>query len=94
MTEIKNIVVPYDFSKRCRAASWHAVALAERFHAAVTLLHVIPFSSFEYAAFEGGAYVGTAWPSETEIISEFISPASVVPSLAMSTNMSPAVPSS
>ena len=33
-------------------------------------------------------------PSETEIMNEFISPASVVPSFAMSTKMSPGVPSS
>lgn len=67
MIEIKNIVVPYDFSKRCRAAAGHAVALAQRFAAPMTLLHVIPYSSFEYAAFEGGSYVGSAWPSEEEV---------------------------
>ncbi len=33
-------------------------------------------------------------PSETEIMNEFIRPASVVPSFAMSTKMSPGVPSS
>jgi nucleotide-binding universal stress UspA family protein len=68
MIEIKNIVVPYDFSKRCQAAVGHAVVLARQFHAPLTLLHVIPFSSFEYAAFEGGSYVGTAWPSEDQVI--------------------------
>lgn len=68
MIEIKNIVVPYDFSKRCRAAAGHAVALAQRFGAPMTLLHVIPYSSFEYAAFEGGAYVGAVWPSEQDVI--------------------------
>lgn len=68
MIEIKNIVVPYDFSKRCRAAAGHAVALAQHFSAPLTLLHVIPYSSFEYAAFEGGSYVGVAWPSEQDVI--------------------------
>jgi len=68
MIEIKNIVVPYDFSKRCRAAAGHAVALAQHFDAAITLLHVIPYSSFEYAAFEGGFYVGSVWPSEQDVM--------------------------
>lgn len=68
MIEIKNIVVPYDFSKRCRAAAGHAVVLAQHFGAPMTLLHVIPYSSFEYAAFEGGAYFGSAWPSEQDVI--------------------------
>ena len=61
--EIKKIVVPYDFWKRCRAAATHAAALAQQFHAPLNLLHVISFSSFEYRAFEGGSYVGTVWPS-------------------------------
>ncbi len=69
MLDIKNIVVPYDFSKRCRAAAGHAVVLSRRFSAPITLLHIIPYSSFEYAAFEGGSYVGTAWPSEDDVLS-------------------------
>lgn len=68
MIKIKNVVVPYDFSKRCRAAAGHAVALAQHFGAPMTLLHVIPYSSFEYASFEGGSYVGAAWPSEAEVV--------------------------
>jgi nucleotide-binding universal stress UspA family protein len=68
MISIKNIVVPYDFSERCRAAAGHAAVLARRFEARITLLHVIPFSSFEYSAFEGGSYVGAAWPSEVDVL--------------------------
>lgn len=68
MIEIKNIVVPYDYSERCRAAAGHAAALAQHFGASMTLLHVIPFSSFEYSAFEGGSYAGTVWPSEQEVV--------------------------
>ncbi len=68
MMQIKNIVVPFDFSKRCRAAAGHAVALAQQFQAPMTLLHVIPYSSFEYTAFEGGSYVGAVWPSEQDVI--------------------------
>lgn len=68
MISIKNIVVPYDFSERCRGAAGHAVVLSRRFEAPITLLHVIPFSSFEYSAFEGGSYVGSAWPSEADVL--------------------------
>lgn len=67
MISIKNIVVPYDFSARCRAAAGHAAVLSRRFNARITMLHVIPFSSFEYSAFEGGSYVGAAWPSEADV---------------------------
>ena len=67
MIEINNIVVPYDFSKRCRAAAGHAAALAQHFDARMSLLHVIPYSSFEYAAFEGGSYAGVVWPSEQDV---------------------------
>ncbi len=69
MTDIKNILVPYDFSTRCQAAAAHAVCLSNRLGAPITLIHVIPYSSFEYAAFEGGAYVGTVWPSEDDVVS-------------------------
>jgi nucleotide-binding universal stress UspA family protein len=79
MIEIKNIVVPFDFSKRCRAAAGHAVALAQRFRAPMTLLHVIPYSSFEYAAFEGGSYVGSVWPSEQEVLARLTKELSELP---------------
>ena len=77
--KIKNIVVPYDFSERCRAAAVHAAALAHRFDASLTLLHVIPYSSFEYAAFEGGAYTGTLWPSEEEVVARLRTEAQEIP---------------
>lgn len=68
MIEIKNIVAPYDFSERCRVAAGHAVALAQHFGAPMTLLHVIPYSSYEYAAFEAGSYAGVVWPSEQDVM--------------------------
>jgi hypothetical protein len=48
------------------------------------------------ANFETYTSSGTPYckPSETAIMNEFMRPASVVPSLAMSTKMSPGVPSS
>ena len=67
MFAIETVIVPFDFSKRCRMAGDHGLSLARHFRAKVVFLHVIPYSSYEYAAFEGGAYVGTAWPSEEEV---------------------------
>jgi nucleotide-binding universal stress UspA family protein len=67
MFAIETVVVPFDFSKRCRMAGEHGLLLARHFGAKLLFLHVIPFSSYEYAAFEGGAYVGTAWPSEQDV---------------------------
>lgn len=70
MFAIETVIVPFDFSKRCRMAGEHALLLARRFRAKMVFIHVIPYSSYEYAAFEGGAYVGTAWPSEQEVRSK------------------------
>ncbi|MEZ5363600.1 MAG: universal stress protein [Bryobacterales bacterium] len=67
MPLIETVIVPYDFSKRCRMAVEHGVALARHFQARIVFLHVIPYSTYEYAAFEGGAYLGGAWPSEAEV---------------------------
>ncbi len=63
---IRNIVAPYDFSPRCQTAARYALDFARHYQAQLTFTHVIPFSSFEYTAFEGGAYVGANWPSEDE----------------------------
>ena len=67
MFAIEHVIVPFAFSKRCRAASVHAAAIARRFEAKLVFLHVIPYSNYEYAAFEGGAYAGASWPSEAEM---------------------------
>ena len=67
MFAIETVVVPFDFSKRCRMAGEHALQLARHYGAKLVFLHVIPYSSYEYAAFEGGAYVGAAWPSDEEV---------------------------
>jgi nucleotide-binding universal stress UspA family protein len=67
MFAIETVIIPIDFSKRCRMAAEYGLALARRFGAKLVFLHVIPYSSFEYAAFEGGAYTGSAWPTEQDI---------------------------
>lgn len=79
MLAIDNVIVPYDFSPRCRAAAAHAAVLAKRFTATVTLLHVIPYSSFEYAAFEGGSYAGAVWPSEADLLEKLRAELEAIP---------------
>ncbi|MBZ5593916.1 MAG: universal stress protein [Acidobacteriia bacterium] len=41
MLEVRRILFPVDFSERCSAAASHVAAVAKKFHAKVTLLHVI-----------------------------------------------------
>jgi nucleotide-binding universal stress UspA family protein len=67
MLSLKTILVPVDFSERSTHAAEHAVVLAKRFGSEVVLAHVIPPAPFEYAAFEGGAYMGASGAAEREI---------------------------
>ncbi len=67
MPTLETVIVPYDFSKRCRMAAEHGATLARRFGAKVVFLHVIPFSRYEYASFEGGPYGAALWPAESEV---------------------------
>ena len=67
MFAIETVIIPFDFSKRCQMAAEHGLSLARHFRARAIFLHVVPYSSYEYAAFEGGAYVGTTWPSEADV---------------------------
>src|SRR5690349_4122222 len=47
--QLKNILVPIDFSDCSKKALQYALALAKQHHAAVTLLYVVPtFASGEY----------------------------------------------
>ncbi len=56
MLTMRKILVPVDFSERSTAAGKHAVALAQRFDAALSFLHVIPPVRSQFAAFEGALY--------------------------------------
>jgi nucleotide-binding universal stress UspA family protein len=67
MLSLKTILAPVDFSERSTHAAEHAVALADRFQSEVVLVHVIAPAPFEYAAFEGGAYLGASGAAEREI---------------------------
>jgi nucleotide-binding universal stress UspA family protein len=62
MLVMRTILVPVDFSDRATVAARHAVALAERFKASLTFVHVIPPAPPEYAGFEGGYYTARFGP--------------------------------
>jgi len=63
MLKIKKILAPVDFSERSEHGVEHALAVADRFDAALVLAHVIPPSPYEYAAFEEGFYAAANWPT-------------------------------
>ena len=67
MLNLKTILVPVDFSEASLNALEHGVAMASRFDANLILTHVIAPLPAEYAAFDGGAYVGTIWPSRVDL---------------------------
>lgn len=52
----RNILFPVDFSSRCHAAVPHVKAMAQRFGASVTLLHVVEGVAPWAAAGDGGLY--------------------------------------
>lgn len=54
---LSHILVPIDFSERCRGAVLYAEALQRQFGSAVTLLHVLPPPHYEFGAMEVGGSV-------------------------------------
>ncbi len=70
MLNLKTILVPVDFSEASLNALEHGVAMASRFDANLILTHVIAPLPAEYAAFDGGAYVGAIWPSRVDLEGE------------------------
>src|SRR6185312_9972238 len=57
MSGFQNILFPVDFSDRCRAASPFVRSMASRFHARLTLIHVIQIPIAWYAGIEGACPV-------------------------------------
>lgn len=55
MLSIAKILLPVDFSSRSIGAARYAEALAEKFGAEVTMLHVIPPPHYEFASMEAGS---------------------------------------
>jgi len=54
---VRELVVPIDFSERCRGAARYAEALARTYGSRVTLLHVLPPPHYEFGAMEVGGAV-------------------------------------
>src|ERR1019366_4036 len=63
MPKLSRILVPVEFSPRCRGAVQYAEALSCHFHCEIVLLHVVipplaNFSSFEAMAYTSAADLG------------------------------------
>jgi nucleotide-binding universal stress UspA family protein len=49
---LRKILVPVDFSERCRGAAFYAEAIHNVFGSHITLLHVLPPAHYEFSAME------------------------------------------
>lgn len=67
MMEIQTILIPFDFSKPCRAAAAYGFDLARKLDASIEILHVIPHSFVEYSPFDGGKYREEHIPPEEDL---------------------------
>ncbi len=67
MINLRTILVPVDFSEASLNALEHGIAMAGRFNANLILTHVIAPFPAEYAAFDGGVYVGSVWLSKADL---------------------------
>lgn len=57
MPALSKILLPVDFSGRCRGAARYVEALASRFDSEVTVLHVLPPPHYEFSVLEVGGTV-------------------------------------
>jgi nucleotide-binding universal stress UspA family protein len=57
MPSLARILLPVDFSGRCRGGARYLEALAARFASELTLVHVLPPPHYEFSALEVGATV-------------------------------------
>lgn len=57
MPALSKILLPVDFSGRCRGAARYVEALAARFDSEVTVLHVLPPPHYEFSVLEVGGTV-------------------------------------
>ncbi len=67
MLDIRNILVPVDFSDRSIAAAEHAAELGRKLDARLVFAHFVPPSPYEYAAFDEGFYAASAWPNLEQV---------------------------
>jgi nucleotide-binding universal stress UspA family protein len=63
---LETLLIPVDFSDRSIHALHHGAALAGLFGSKLLLVHVVPPSPYEYAAFDEGFYAA-AWPDAAEV---------------------------
>ena len=59
MPSLAKILLPVDFSGRCRGGARYVEALGARFDSEITLLHVLPPPHYEFSALEVGGSVLT-----------------------------------
>lgn len=77
MLKLNRILVPVEFSTRCRGAAQYAEALAARFRSEIVLLHVIPPPSTSFSALETMPYSSASeiareiYAERTDDLSEF-----------------------
>jgi nucleotide-binding universal stress UspA family protein len=63
---LSKLLLPVDFSDRVRGPARYARALAQRFHASITLLHVLPPPHYEFGAMEiGGPMLAELYATRT-----------------------------
>ncbi|MGQ9634410.1 MAG: universal stress protein [Bryobacteraceae bacterium] len=63
---MSKILLPVDFSGRCRGAARYAEALARRFGSEVTVLHVLPPPHYEFSVLElGGSILNDLYAART-----------------------------
>lgn len=66
MPSLAKILLPVDFSGRCRGAARYVEALAARFGSEVTVLHVLPPPHYEFSVLEvGGSVLNELYASRT-----------------------------
>jgi nucleotide-binding universal stress UspA family protein len=75
--QLRNILVPTDFSDCSRKALQYAVPLAKQHGAAVTLLHVVPIPPYAVGEVSGGDYIPSCLRTSgeqelTHLVNEFV----------------------
>ncbi len=74
MLALNKVVLPVDFSHRCRGAARILDALHKHFHPEVTLLHVLPPPQYEYSMADlGGGIVQEYTEARTEQVKKDLS---------------------
>jgi nucleotide-binding universal stress UspA family protein len=71
MPSLSRILLPVDFSGRCRGAARYAEAIGSRFGSEITVLHVLPPPHYEFSALEvGGSVLNELYASRSRQVRE------------------------